>query len=52
MTGRTANVELRPTDLLDIAPDDAGRLGVLEGDRVRVVSRYGAAVLPARLLFR
>jgi formate dehydrogenase major subunit len=49
MTGRTANVELRPTDLLDIAPDDAGPLRIAEGDRVRIVSRYGAAVLPAHL---
>jgi formate dehydrogenase major subunit len=49
MTRRTPNDELRPSDLLDISPADAGAAGVHDGDRVRVVSRYGAAVLPARI---
>jgi formate dehydrogenase major subunit len=49
MTGRTANVQLRPADLLDIAPADAEQLGIVESDRVRVVSQYGAAVLPAHV---
>lgn len=49
MTGRTRNVELRPTDVLDISPGDAARLEILDGDFVRVVSRYGAAVLPAHV---
>lgn len=49
MTGRTRNNELRPTDLLDISPDDADRLEILDGDLVRVVSRYGFAVLPAHV---
>jgi formate dehydrogenase major subunit len=44
MTGRTRNAELRPMDLLDISPDDAAGL-VEEGDRVRVVSEHGSAVL-------
>jgi formate dehydrogenase major subunit len=49
MTGRTRNNELRPFDVLDISPDDAVGAGVRDGDRVRVVSAYGAAVLPARI---
>jgi formate dehydrogenase major subunit len=46
MTGRCRLQELRPVDLLDISPDDAGGAELREGDRVRVVSRYGSAVLP------
>lgn len=49
MTGRTPNAALRPADVLDIAPDDAGRLDIHEGDTVRLVSRYGDAILPAHL---
>ena len=49
MTGRTPNRELRPSDLLDMAPDDARENGFGDGDRVRVVSRYGDAVLPVRV---
>ena len=48
MTGRTRNNELRPSDVLDISPADAIAAGVHDGERVRVVSAYGAAVLPAR----
>ena len=48
MTGRTRNNELRPADVLDISPVDAIALGLRDAERVRVVSRYGAAVLPAR----
>jgi formate dehydrogenase major subunit len=48
MTGRTANNQLRPCDLLDISAADAASLGVSDGERVRVVSRYGSAVLPVR----
>jgi formate dehydrogenase major subunit len=49
MTGRTPNNELRPADVLDISPADAVAAGVHDGDRVRVVSQYGAAVLPVRV---
>ena len=49
MTGRTRNNELRPADVLDISPADATAMGLRDGDRARVASRYGAAVLPARL---
>jgi formate dehydrogenase major subunit len=49
MTRRTPNNELRPFDLLDIAPADAERLGLDCGDRVRLVSRHGAAELPVHV---
>jgi formate dehydrogenase major subunit len=49
MTRRTKNNELRPADLLDISPDDAKRLDMHDTDVVRVVSRYGSAMLPLRL---
>jgi formate dehydrogenase major subunit len=52
MTGRTANTVLRPTDLLEIAPTDAGRLSLHDGEPVRVVSRYGEAVLPLQVSAR
>ena len=46
MTGRCRTRELRPSDLLEISPDDAGAAEVQEGECVRVVSRYGSATLP------
>jgi formate dehydrogenase major subunit len=49
MTGRTANNELRPCDRLDISAVDGTGLGVTDGERVRVVSRYGSVVLPVRV---
>ena len=49
MTGRTLNNQLRPTDTLDIHPADAETYGVKDGEPVRVRSRYGEAVLPARI---
>jgi formate dehydrogenase major subunit len=49
MTMRTANVKLRPADLLDISPDDANRLRLHERERVRIRSRYGEATLPIRI---
>ena len=49
MTGQTRNMELRPSDLLDISPVDAGAAGIAEGDRVRVVSAHGAATLPVHV---
>jgi formate dehydrogenase major subunit len=49
MTMRTKNIELRPTDCLDIAPADAARLQLNEGEHVRVLSRYGEATLPVHL---
>lgn len=49
MTMRTANAKLRPADLLDISPEDANRLMLQDGERVRIRSRYGEAVLPIRI---
>jgi formate dehydrogenase major subunit len=49
MTGRCRTTELRPTDLLDIAPTDAGSADLHDGDLVKLVSRYGSAVLPVHV---
>jgi len=49
MTGRTKNALIRPSDVLDVAPDDARRLGFNEGDRVRIRSRYGETTLPVHV---
>ena len=49
MTSRTPNRRLRGADTLDMEPGDAARLRFQEGDRVRVRSRHGEAVLPVRL---
>lgn len=49
MTRRTANLQLLPTDYLDMAPDDADCLELKTGDRVRVRSHYGEATLPLRI---
>jgi formate dehydrogenase major subunit len=46
MTMRTPNAVLRPRDCLDISPSDAAALGVRDGERVRLLSRYGRADLP------
>jgi formate dehydrogenase major subunit len=46
MTMRTRNAELRPADTLDMSPADAARLGLNEGERVRVSSRHGETELP------
>jgi formate dehydrogenase major subunit len=52
MTGRTANVVLRPTDTLELSPTDARALGIREGDDVMVRSRYGSTVLVAEITER
>lgn len=49
MTMRTANAELRATDLLDISVEDATRLRLHNGEKVRLHSRYGEASLPIRI---
>jgi predicted molibdopterin-dependent oxidoreductase YjgC len=49
MTLRTPHALLSPRDVLGICAEDARRLGVAEGAMVRVRSRYGAAVLAARV---
>ena len=49
MMMRTANAELRATDVLDISVEDAKRLRLQNGEKVRVHSRYGEASLPIRI---
>jgi formate dehydrogenase major subunit len=49
MTGRTPNRTLRPSDVLDMSPDDASENGFSDGEQVRVVSHSGSAVLPVRV---
>ncbi|HEU4845049.1 MAG TPA: formate dehydrogenase subunit alpha [Burkholderiaceae bacterium] len=49
MTYRGGNAQLQASDLLDMAPADAARLGLADGARVRVRSRYGEVELPLRL---
>jgi sulfite reductase (NADPH) flavoprotein alpha-component len=47
-TGRVAKLnKLNPEPFLQLHPEDAGRLGVRDGDRVEIRSRRGRAVLPA-----
>ncbi len=45
MTERTPCHALRPSDVLDLSPADAARLGLHEGQVARVTSRYGTCVL-------
>ncbi|WP_282338540.1 bifunctional nitrate reductase/sulfite reductase flavoprotein subunit alpha [Pseudomonas sp. PS02288] len=46
-TGKVATLnKLNPGPFVEIHPEDAGRLGVAEGDRLQIRSRRGAAVLP------
>ncbi len=52
MTRRTGNLELMPSDWLELHPDDAARLWVNDGDIVSVRSAYGRIELPARLTKR
>jgi formate dehydrogenase major subunit len=49
MTMRTPNVDLRPSDTLDISAEDARQLGLGDGEHVRVQSHHGDALLPVRI---
>src|SRR5207248_3602096 len=40
---------LRRPETLDLSPEDAERLGLDEGERVRITSRRGAVVAPVRV---
>ncbi|MCE9674009.1 formate dehydrogenase subunit alpha [Myxococcus stipitatus] len=48
MTSRTPHAALQPGDWLDMAMEDARRLGLEEGARVHVRSRHGEAMLRVR----
>jgi predicted molibdopterin-dependent oxidoreductase YjgC len=52
MTRRTANLELMPSDVLEIHPDDAERLWVNDGDVVSVRSAFGRIELAAQVTDR
>jgi formate dehydrogenase major subunit len=52
MTGRTPNAVLRPRDVLELAVADGERLGLSDGEQVRIESRHGAVVLPVELSTR
>ena len=47
-TGRYAS-PLRFGETVDLSPDDAAKYGVQEGDTIRVVSRRGCVMAPARI---
>ena len=49
MSARTKNLELRPSDLLQINPADATELQLSDGENVKLKSRYGEAVLPVEI---
>ncbi|MCI0387549.1 MAG: formate dehydrogenase subunit alpha [Acidobacteria bacterium] len=49
MTMRTKNALLRATDSLEMSPEDAELLRLIDGQRVRIRSRYGEAVLPVKI---
>lgn len=47
-TGKVAKLNrLNPGPFVELHPEDAGALGIAEGDEVEVASRRGRAVLPA-----
>jgi formate dehydrogenase major subunit len=52
MTRRTGNLELMPSDWLEIHPDDADAIGLAEGDVVTVRSRRGQVELPVQVTSR
>ena len=49
MTRRTGNLELFPSDWLEIHPDDAADLGIETGDVVEVRSKHGEITIEARI---
>ncbi|MEV7399662.1 bifunctional nitrate reductase/sulfite reductase flavoprotein subunit alpha [Streptomyces sp. NPDC091267] len=47
-TGKVARLnKLDPAPFVELHPEDAGRLGITDGDSVELASRRGRAVLPA-----
>ncbi len=52
MTRRTGNLDLMPSDWLEIHPEDAAALGIAEGQSVRVRSRRGEIELPVMVTER
>ena len=52
MTRRTANLDLMPSDWLEIHPDDATSLGLTDDEVVKVRSRRGQIELPVKVTSR
>ena len=49
MTNRSSTAQFQPEDLVQIGPEDARRLGVVEGQAVRLRSRYGEIAIKATI---
>jgi len=49
MTTRTPNIELRPSDLLEISSADAAAIGLRNRETVLLKSRHGEAKLPVHI---
>ena len=49
MTMRTPNAAIRPTDLIIMSPSDADKLEIANGETVKMLSKYGEAVLPVQV---
>ncbi len=52
MTRRTGNLDLLPSDWLEIHPEDAAELGIETGDFVSVQSKHGRIEIEARITDR
>jgi formate dehydrogenase major subunit len=49
MTGRTPNTVFQSADLLEVSPEDAEHLRLVEGERVKLSSRHGEAAVAVRV---
>lgn len=49
MNYHTPDTALRPSGILDMTSADAVRHGFIEGDTVKVASRYGSVILPLHI---
>lgn len=49
MTRRTPSARIVDRDVLELHAEDAARLGIADGSRVRVKSRWGQTIAPARI---
>jgi len=49
MTGRSSAAQFQPVDVVQVAPEDARRLGVVDGQMVCLCSRYGEVSIQARI---
>jgi formate dehydrogenase major subunit len=49
MTNRSKTAEFQPADLLCVSPHDASRLSIADGQMIRITSRYGEAMLAAKV---